>query len=69
MLGVTFVFAVVGCAPSSSGDPGTGQVASTAQSEVGDTFLLRANVIGGQSLTLDDELTRRPVALWFWAPG
>lgn len=41
---------------------------SESESDVA-TFRLVADVIGGGSLSLDDELAVRPVALWFWAPG
>ena len=55
------------CSASTS-DSGS-DVASAATTEAGSGFRLVADVIGGDSFSLDDALVERPVALWFWAPG
>lgn len=58
-----------GSSPTRSSIAASSPAAESASDTAKERFNLTANVIGGGSVVLDDELTRRPVALWFWAPG
>jgi len=60
---------VSACSASMSTSDSVSDVASAATIEAGSGFRLVADVIGGDSFSLDGALAEQPVALWFWAPG